>query len=71
MVPYVTVGVGSSIMEGLTETGINYGAGLGFFVGRNTSLNFEFRSYAMSSGLDDERRDNTNYEFSVGTTYLF
>ena len=71
MVPYVTVGVGSSIMEGQTETGLNYGAGLNFFVRKKTAVSFEFRSYAMNSGTVDARRDNTNFEFSVGTSFLF
>lgn len=71
MVPYVTVGAGSAIMEGLTASGMNYGAGLNFFVRRSTAVSFEFRSYAMSTGTADAKRDNTNFEFSVGTTFLF
>jgi outer membrane beta-barrel protein len=71
MVPYVTIGAGSAIMEGLTESGLNYGAGLNFFVSHKTAVSFEFRSYAMSSGTAEARRDNTNFEFSVGTTFLF
>ncbi len=71
MVPYATVGVGSSIMEGQTETGLNYGAGLNFFVRKKTAVTFEFRSYAMNSGTADARRENTNFEFSVGTSFLF
>ena len=71
MVPYATVGIGSSIMEGQTETGLNYGAGLNFFVRKKTAVTFEFRSYAMNSGTADARRENTNFEFSVGTSFLF
>ncbi len=71
MVPYVTMGIGSSIMQGQTESGINYGAGLNFFVRHKTAVSFEFRSYTMSTGSAEARRDNTNYEFSVGTTFLF
>jgi outer membrane beta-barrel protein len=71
MVPYATVGVGSSIMEGQTETGLNYGAGLNFFVRKKTAVTFEFRSYAMNSGTADARRENTNFEFSIGTSFLF
>jgi len=71
MVPYVTVGTGSAIMEGLTESGLNYGAGLNFFIRQKTAVSFEFRSYALSSGSAAARRDNTNFEFSVGTTFLF
>jgi len=71
MVPYLTLGHGSSIMEGQTESGLNFGAGLNFFVRQNTAVSFDFRSYAMSSGSADARRDNTNFEFSVGTSLLF
>ncbi len=71
MVPYLTIGTGSSIMEGQTESGLNYGAGLSFYVRQNTAVSFEFRSYAMSTGTAAARRDNTNFEFSVGTTFLF
>ncbi len=71
MVPYITVGTGSSIMEGTTESGLNYGAGLNFYVKQKTAVSFEFRSYAMSSGPASARRENTNFEFSVGTTFLF
>ena len=71
MVPYLTVGAGSSIMQGQTESGLNYGAGLNFFVRQNTAVSFDFRSYAMSTGSAEARRDNTNFEFSVGTSFLF
>lgn len=71
MVPYATVGIGSSIMEGMTESGLNLGAGLNFFVRQRTAVSFEFRSYTMSSGKADARRDNMNFEFSVGTSFLF
>jgi len=71
MVPYLTLGHGSSIMEGQTESGLNYGAGLNFFVRQNTAVSFDFRSYALGSGSAEARRDNTNFEFSVGTSFLF
>jgi outer membrane beta-barrel protein len=71
MVPFVTIGVGSSIMQGETESGMNYGAGLNFFVRKNIAARFEFRDYSFSSGAANARRDNTNFEFSVGTTFLF
>jgi outer membrane beta-barrel protein len=71
MVPYLTIGAGSSIMEGQTESGLNYGAGLNFFVRRQTAVVFEFRTYAMSTGSANARRDNANFEFTVGTSFLF
>lgn len=71
MVPYVTLGTGSSIMEGMTESSMNYGAGINFFVKRQTAVAFDFRSYRMSTGSAGARRDNTNYAFTVGLSHLF
>ena len=71
MVPYLTVGTGSSIMEGLTEGSLNYGAGINFFVKRQTALSFDFRSYRMETGTSDARRDAMNFEFTVGISHLF
>jgi outer membrane beta-barrel protein len=71
MVPFVTVGAGSSIMQGQTESSINYGVGINFFVQKALAARFEFRNYTFDSGSSSARRDNTNFEFSVGTTFLF
>jgi outer membrane beta-barrel protein len=71
MVPFLTVGAGSSIMQGQTESSINYGGGINFFVQKALSARFEFRNYTFDSGSSSARRDNTNFEFSVGTTFLF
>jgi hypothetical protein len=71
MVPYLTVGTGSSIMEGMTEASLNYGAGINFFVKRQTAVAFDFRSYRMSTGSAEARRDNANYAFTVGLSHLF
>jgi outer membrane beta-barrel protein len=70
MVPFVTLGAGSSIMQGETETSINYGAGIHFFVRQNSAFRFEFRNYRFNSGTSDDRK-SSNYEFTVGTTLLF
>lgn len=71
MVPFLTVGAGSAIMEGLSESSLNYGAGIDFFVRKSTAATFAFRSISMESGSGTARRGNTNYEFSVGSTFLF
>jgi hypothetical protein len=71
MVPYLTVGTGSSIMEGLTEGSLNYGAGINFFVKRETAVAFDFRTFRMDTGAAEARRQSTNFEFTVGLTYLF
>jgi len=71
MVPFITGGAGSSIMQGETETSFNFGAGLDFFVRKSTAVRFEFRDYQFDSGSASSRRENTNFEFTVGTTLLF
>jgi len=71
MVPFLTIGAGSSIMQGQTETSINYGIGTNFFVRKQWAVRFEFRNYAFDSGSSTTRRDNTNFEFSVGASYFF
>ncbi len=70
LVPFVTGGGGSSIMQGETETSWNYGLGADFFVKKSTAVRFEFRNYMFDSGVSETRRDNLNFEFSVGVTYL-
>ncbi len=71
MVPYLTLGTGSSIMEGLSESALNYGAGINFFVKRQTAVSFDFRTYAMETGSADARTESTNFEFTVGLSHLF
>ncbi len=71
MVPFLTVGAGSAIMQGESEAALNYGAGIDFFVRKSTAAVFAFRSINMDSGTGSARRANTNYEFSVGSTFLF
>lgn len=70
MVPFLTVGIGSAIMRGQTESAINYGAGINFFVQRSMAFRFEFRTYRFKTDAADERA-NTNLEFSVGNTFYF
>jgi len=70
-VPFVTIGAGSTIMQGETETSINYGLGTYVFLHKRAACCFEFRNYGFDSGVSDARRDNMNFEFSVGATLLF
>ena len=69
MVPFLTIGAGSSIMQGQTETSLNYGIGTNFFVQQKLACRFEFRNYSFDSGSSNARRDNTNFEFSVGVSF--
>jgi outer membrane beta-barrel protein len=71
MVPFVTVGVGSSIMQGETEPSLNFGAGTELFLSKRMAMRWEFRTYRFDSGSPGARLSNHNVEFTLGTTYLF
>jgi outer membrane beta-barrel protein len=71
MVPYVTLGVGSTIMQGETESAFNYGAGTYLYLTKRLALRWEFRAHKFDAGLGDARRENNNVEFSMGTALLF
>jgi len=71
IVPFITGGAGSSIMQGSTEASYNFGLGCDTFVKKTVAVRFEFRDYTFDSGNAESRRENTNFEFSVGTTFLF
>lgn len=71
LVPYITVGAGSSIMQGETEGGFNFGGGTTMYVHRRVAIRWEVRTHQFTSGLGDTRRGNDNLEFSMGTTMLF
>jgi outer membrane beta-barrel protein len=71
MVPYVTGGVGSSIMQGRSEPSFNYGAGTLVYISKRMATRWEVRSYRFDSGSDNSRVTNDNIEFSLGTSLLF
>jgi len=71
MVPFVTAGVGSTIMLGRSESSVNYGAGTTLFLSRRSAMRWEVRSYQFDSGADNARLQNHNIEFSLGTQILF
>ena len=71
MVPFVTVGVGSTIMQGETESALNWGAGTYLYLTKRVAMRWEFRSHQFDSGLGEARRKNNNVEFSMGTSLLF
>ena len=70
-VPFVTGGVGSSSMQGRTETSFNFGAGTTLFLSRRTGMRWEARDYVFHSGSDQARRLHHNVEFSLGSLLLF
>jgi outer membrane beta-barrel protein len=71
MVPFVTVGAGSSLFQGDTEPSFNFGAGTSLFLSRRLAMRWEVRDYHFSSGSDAARVTNDNIEFALGTMYLF
>jgi outer membrane beta-barrel protein len=71
MVPYVSGGVGSSILRGETEPSWNFGAGTTLFLSRRTAVRWEVRDYVFDSGTSNTRRTNHNIEFTIGSLWLF
>jgi len=71
MVPYLSGGAGSAIMQGETEASFNFGAGTLLFLSKKTAMRWEVRAYHFDSGPADARRSNTNIEFTLGTSFLF
>ena len=71
MVPFVSGGLGSSIMQGESEPSFNIGAGTTLFLSKRTAMRWEFRHYRFSSGSSNARIANNNIEFTIGTAVLF
>ena len=71
MVPYLVGGVGSSIMQGRTESSFNFGAGTALFLSKKTAMRWEVRDYVFEFGSDAARRTNNNLDFTLGTSFLF
>ena len=71
MVPYLSGGAGSAIMQGETEASYNVGAGTLLFISKKTAMRWEVRTYLFDSGPADARRTNNNIEFTLGTSFLF
>jgi len=71
MVPFVSAGVGSAIMQGDTEPSFNLGAGTSLFLSKRTAMRWEVRDYVFRTGSAASRRTNNNVEFTLGTSFLF
>ena len=70
MVPFLTTGVGSTIMQGNSEPTFNVGAGTRLYLSKRVAMRWEVRNYRFSSGDDTSRRSNSNFEFIIGTSFL-
>jgi len=71
MVPFVTGGVGASILQGRSEPSVNFGAGTTLFLSKKSGMRWEARDYVFHSGTNEARRLHHNIEFSIGTLLLF
>ena len=71
MVPYVSAGVGSTIMLGRSEPSLDFGAGTKMFLSRRSAMRWEVRDYRFKTGPDAARVTNHNIEFTLCTEYLF
>jgi outer membrane beta-barrel protein len=71
MVPYLSGGVGSTLLLGRSEPSFNIGAGTTLFLSKRTAMKWEFRDYIFRTGADDARASNNNIEFTIGTSMLF
>ena len=71
MVPYVSAGVGSTIMQGESEPSVNVGAGTTLYLSKRSAMRWEVRDYRFDSGPKDARRTNHNIEFTLGSVVLF
>jgi len=70
MVPFVSAGVGSAIMQGETEASVNFGAGTHLFVSKRVATRWEVRAFRFDSG-SETRVTNHNVEFALGSMVLF
>ena len=72
MVPFVTVGVGSSIMQGDTEPSFNFGAGTQLFLSKRTATRAgRCATTGSAPGPAPRASRDSNIEFTLATSYLF
>jgi len=71
MVPYLSAGVGSSIMQGESEPSINFGAGTMLYISKRAAVRWEVRDYRLEVGSGAGRASSNNVEFTLGSMYLF
>lgn len=71
MVPYVSVGAGSTLMLGRSEPSFNYGAGTRLFLSRRAAMRWDVRDYRFSHHTGTHAVRNDNIEFTLGSEILF
>ncbi len=70
MVPFLSAGIGSSIMQGTAEPTFNIGAGTRLYLGKKIAMRWEIRNYRFTTGDDASRHSNSNFEMTLGTSFL-
>jgi outer membrane beta-barrel protein len=70
MVPFITAGGGSSILQGSAEPSFNIGAGTRLYLNKKLAMRWEVRNYRFTSGEDSSRSRNSNFEIVLGTSFL-
>lgn len=71
MVPYLSAGMGSNIMEGESEPAWNFGAGTTMYFSRRAAVRWEVRMYHFDTGAANARQTHDNVELTLGYVYLF
>jgi outer membrane beta-barrel protein len=72
MVPYVSAGVGSSIMRGESSPSLNFGGGTNVYLSKRTAVRWEVRDYRFkTNGAKGSQHTNHNIELTLGSMYLF
>lgn len=71
MVPYVSGGVGSTLMLGRSQPSTNFGAGTRLFLNKRSAMRWEVRDYRFRNPGGTSRASNNNVEFTLGSEILF
>ncbi len=71
MVPYVSGGVGSTLMLGRSTPAVNFGAGTRLFLSKRAAMRWDVRDFRFDNTSTSGVRTNNNVEFTLGTEYLY
>jgi outer membrane beta-barrel protein len=69
--PFVTVGLGASMLDSRVEPTYAFGLGTKFFMSKRTALRWEMRDHRLKGGNRFTRFSGDNLEFSGGVEFLF
>jgi hypothetical protein len=69
--PFVTVGLGASMLDRRVEPTYAFGVGTKYFMTKRTALRWELRDHRLKGGNRFTRFSGDNLEFSGGFELLF